>query len=1231
MKKQFISIILTLAAIGKLSSQSFTPNQTYTYSRAYLEPVTYNASNPDANNNKKQIQSVQYTDGLGRPRQDIAIGATYNGNDMVSTYFYDPATGRQTKQYLPVPKTSTLGGLQAVSEADINSYYGVANAFAEVKTEESPLSRPVETAAPGDAWKLSGGKTKKVAYLFVGQDELKKYKAVSDDNEGVFEPVVTQTENYAKGSLHKIVSTDEDGNVSVVYKNSLGQTLVTRQENGTEKLDTHYLYNQYGQLVMIIPPKASALGTLDQTAKDQLCYVYRYDAKGRLIEKKLPGKGKEEMVYDKADRLILYRDAIMKNQDRWLITKYDLFGRVLYTGFLNGGTRALQQSIIANMVITESPHSTGFSRNGLQIYYSNGYFVDINTVLSVNYYDTYPAGTPAKPLLITETALSSDILAAQSTKTMPTASYVKNISDDRWTKTWYWYDQRGRSIGAQETNHLGGVTVTHTVQNWAGITEKVETEHQRLPNDTKVTVKERFVYNERNYLKEHYHQVDTNPEELLARYTYNELGQVTNKQVGNNMQSIDYSYNVRGWLTGINDTGTLGSKLFAYKINYNQRDGLETPNLDFGTYKVQPRYNGNIAETAWKAVDAPGGFSPAIPQRQGYVYDAANRLKAGFYQLPDSPSAKASSEIIENYDPNGNIINLKRTGSMIKGVVRMIDNLTYNLQGNRITSVTDASANLAGYEGGGGAIGYDANGNMTSMPDKGIIGISYNFLNLPEQISQTNVSTFYYRADGVKLRKKLVINNASGSNTINTEYLDGFVYTTRAIAALRTALDERDAATVDAKYARQEETFTEPDARVADPGGPLDATLELSYFPTSEGYYDYENSRYIYQYKDHLGNVRLSYAKNSETNQIEVLDRNDYYPFGMNMQGVSSSFDTMGSFYNQKYNNKELQETGFYDYGWRQYMPDLGRWFGMDKLSETYSSFSPYAYVTNNPAMMFDPDGRYGDMPDWMKSMWNASPNGYSTSWSNTGDGFTSNWGGNVDMGGSPTNFGAYSPFSMTGLGSNGFNNGGNRVYNDGLPMIEVPEVFVKGNKSGWGKQAQDQFNAFMDVINENEDAFAKFGKWNTGLGFGFTAVEKMPGSFRLTNGAYNGSAWSPRYYGSGWTGGSRARISTYNIGKIGKGLGIIGYFVGLGVDGYAASHNKTSWSKFGVNAVIGAYGFTKIGAIPAAFYAGIDNFYPGGWLGNDEHPGVFNDQARLNQENSFNPYWQLWPGAMKQ
>ncbi len=71
-----------------------------------------------------------------------------------------------------------------------------------------------------------------------------------------------------------------------------------------------------------------------------------------------------------------------------------------------------------------------------------------------------------------------------------------------------------------------------------------------------------------------------------------------------------------------------------------------------------------------------------------------------------------------------------------------------------------------------------------------------------------------------------------------------------------------------------------------------------------------------------------------------------------------------GSFYNYKYNGKELQDTGLYDYGWRQYMPELGRWNGMDQLSEMYSSASPFAYVLNNPVMLIDPDGRCPNRPE---------------------------------------------------------------------------------------------------------------------------------------------------------------------------------------------------------------------------------------------------------------------------
>ena len=47
--------------------------------------------------------------------------------------------------------------------------------------------------------------------------------------------------------------------------------------------------------------------------------------------------------------------------------------------------------------------------------------------------------------------------------------------------------------------------------------------------------------------------------------------------------------------------------------------------------------------------------------------------------------------------------------------------------------------------------------------------------------------------------------------------------------------------------------------------------------------------------------------------------------------------------------------------------------------------------------------------------------------------------------------------------------------------------------------------------------------------------MKKVKGSIRLTDGELHGNNFSPKYYSSGWNGGSRAQIKTYKVSKIGE------------------------------------------------------------------------------------------------
>ena len=171
---------------------------------------------------------------------------------------------------------------------------------------------------------------------------------------------------------------------------------------------------------------------------------------------------------------------------------------------------------------------------------------------------------------------------------------------------------------------------------------------------------------------------------------------------------------------------------------------------------------------------------------------------------------------------------------------------------------------------------------------------------------------------------------------------------------------------------------------------------------------------------------------------------------------TAANFDNA---YQYKYNGKELQETGMYDYVARFYMPDIGRWGVMDPLAEVTSHLSPSHYGNNNPLMYNDPTGMLSQ--SFIDQLQN-SPSG--TTWYNTGIGFTNNLGASMDYDGNKIRWGeGYTKILM---------------QDDGIAFeTRIPEVVMnaRGNKYNWNMSLNHEYNSYllMSKITGTQ------GEWN--------------------------------------------------------------------------------------------------------------------------------------------------------
>ena len=95
---------------------------------------------------------------------------------------------------------------------------------------------------------------------------------------------------------------------------------------------------------------------------------------------------------------------------------------------------------------------------------------------------------------------------------------------------------------------------------------------------------------------------------------------------------------------------------------------------------------------------------------------------------------------------------------------------------------------------------------------------------------------------------------------------------------------------------------------------------------------------------------------------LEIVEENNYYPFGLKHKGYNNVVSQLGNSVAQrwKFGGKELSEElglNTYDFGARNYDPALGRWMNLDPHAESYFSVTPYSSFANNPLSFIDPNG----------------------------------------------------------------------------------------------------------------------------------------------------------------------------------------------------------------------------------------------------------------------------------
>jgi hypothetical protein len=186
-----------------------------------------------------------------------------------------------------------------------------------------------------------------------------------------------------------------------------------------------------------------------------------------------------------------------------------------------------------------------------------------NDYLTVSYYDDYDwIGTNISTYINDlATQFSShgfsgvtvpSIDRFESVKGQVTGLKTKALDDNNtWLQSVTFYDDDYRPILVQSDNYVGGEDIVLTKFDFVGkVDETWQCHTSSLAIASKRIIRQINDYDHVGRLLSVRQQMTGEPTLVtIAENSYNEIGELYTKKIGNGIQQVDYMYNIRGWLT----------------------------------------------------------------------------------------------------------------------------------------------------------------------------------------------------------------------------------------------------------------------------------------------------------------------------------------------------------------------------------------------------------------------------------------------------------------------------------------------------------------------------------------------------------------------------------------------------------------------------------------------------------------------------------------------------------